>query len=105
MDMQKLILVGRATKDAESIAAKSGKNFAVFTVAVNRYLGKDKGEEATFYDCIVFSEKTVEKAAEKIRKGDVVIVEGRPEAEAYLSKENEAKGQLKVIVDDWQVLK
>jgi single-strand DNA-binding protein len=105
MDMQKLILVGRAVKDAETFDTKKGKKFAVFTLAVNRYLGKEKGQEATFYDCVMFNDKTAEKVTERVKKGDVVLVEGRPDAEAYLSKENEPKAKLKVIVDDWQALK
>ncbi len=105
MNMQKLILLGRATKDAELIDAKSGKQFAVFSLAVNRYLGKERGEEVQFYDCVVFSKKDVEKAGTLIKKGDLVAVDGRPEAEAYLSKEGEPKARLRVVTDDWQLIK
>ncbi len=105
MDVQKLYLVGRATKDAEAFDAKSGKKFAVFSLAVNRFLGKEKEPEVNYYDCILFNEKVVAKAIEKIKKGDKLLIEGRPEAEAYLSKDNEPKAKLKVFVDDWQVLK
>lgn len=105
MNMQKLILLGHATRDAENKEAKSGKDYATFGMAVNRYLGKEKGADTTFYECIVFGKKQVEKVAEKIKSGDLVLVTGRPEAEAYLSKEGEAKSKLTVFVDDWQALK
>ncbi len=105
MNMQKLLLLGRATKDAEIITSNAGKDFGVFSVAVNRYLGKEKGNEPTFYECVMFNASRTEKLVEQVKKGDLIIVEGRPEADAYLSKEGEAKSKLKVIVDDWQVLK
>ena len=105
MNMQKLILLGRATKDAELVDAKSGKQFVAFSLAVNRYLGKERGEETHFYDCVIFPKKDAAEKAEKIKKGDLVAAEGRPEAEAYLSKEGEPRARLKVIVDDWQAIK
>src|SRR5689334_2704305 len=104
MNIQKLILLGRATKDAEAVQEK----FIAFSVAVNRYVGKpktkDREQEVTFYECLSFG-KEVSKRAALIKKGDLIVVEGRPEVEAYLSKEGEAKATLKVLVDDWQVLK
>jgi single stranded DNA-binding protein len=105
MDMQKLILLGRATKDAEKIASKSGKGFAKFGMAVNRYLGTDKGSEVTFYECLVFGDKHAEKAAESIKKGDLLTLDGRPQAEPYLSKDGEAKAALTVVVNSWSLLK
>lgn len=107
MDMQKLILMGHATHDAELIAAKKkgGKDFAKFGMAVNRYLGKDKGNEVTFYECLLFGEKSINSAKDKIKKGDLITVDGRPQAEAYLSKDGEAKANLVVLVDNFRVLK
>ena len=105
MNMQKLLLLGRATKDAELIEAKSGKPFVAFSLAVNRYLGKERGEETQFYDCVIFTKSDVEKAATTIKKGDLIALDGRPEAEAYLTKEGEPKATLRVVTDDWQVIK
>lgn len=105
MDMQKLILVGRATKDAETISSKTGNDFVVFTIAVNRQL-KGKDSEASFYDVVAFgSESRVQKASEIVKKGDRMLVIGRPEAEAYSSKSGEAKARVKVIADEWDSLK
>lgn len=104
MDMQHLIVFGRAVKDSELLESKKGKKFAVFTVAVNRYLGKDKESEVTYYDCLCFL-PSAEKLVEKVKKGDRILVQGRPEAEAYTNKDNEAVGKLKVIVDSWDAVK
>lgn len=104
MNMQHLLLLGRSTKDAELIEGKSGRNFSVFSLAVNKYLGKERGEETTYYDCICFL-SNADKLAETVKSGDLVFIQGRPTAEAYINKDNEAVGKLKVIIDSWQVVK
>lgn len=101
--MQQLIVLGRATKDGEVLASKEGKNYAKFGVAVNEYLGTEKDERTTFYNVLIFN-KSHEKA-ERIKKGDFVMVEGRPEAEAYLSNEGEAKASMTVFANRWRLLK
>lgn len=100
MNIQKLILVGRAVNDAKVVNEKLG----TFSVAVNRFVAKEQ-HEVTFYECLTFGEVNI-KRLENLKKGDIVVVEGRPEAEAYLSKDKkEAKAQLKVICDNWQIAK
>lgn len=107
MDMQRIMLAGHVTKDAELISSKAGTNFAVFTLAVNRAFSKDteKQREANFYDIICFGEERAKVIESKVKKGDLVFVEGRPEAEAYTDKSGEPKAAIKVIVDTWQVIK
>ncbi len=105
MDLQKIILLGHATHDAETIESKNGKPFAKFGLATNRFLGKDKGSEVTFYECLVFGEKQIEKVTELIKKGDRITVDGRPNTDAYISKDGEAKAAVSVIVDYWNVMK
>ncbi len=105
MDMQHLFLVGRATKDAEEFTSKSEKKFSKFSLAINEYNAKTKEENATFYDVLVFG-KMSEKVVEKVKKGDRIMVQGRPEVEAYLSKKGkEPKASISVIAEDWKVMK
>lgn len=105
MDVQKLMLSGHTTHDAEKVNSKNGKDFVKFGVAVNRYLGKEKGNEVTFYECLEFSEKRAEKALETIKKGDRVLISGRPQVDPYLSKDGEAKAAMSVLIEGWELLK
>ena len=102
--MHQIILVGRSTKDAEEIKAKSKKSFAKFSLAVNEYRGKDLDEKVYFYDVLVFG-KGVESVIKTIKKGDLVTVMGKPEVDAYISKDKEAKGTITVLADSWRALK
>ncbi len=105
MNMQTLILLGHATKDAESISTKKKSNFTKFSIAVNEFNSKTKVEKSTFYDVLVFG-KQADTAFDKVKKGDMVMVVGRPEADAYVSKvTNEPKAQITVTADSWKVLK
>jgi small subunit ribosomal protein S2 len=45
MNLQQLMLMGKATKDAEILKSKEGKTYARFTVSVSEYLGKEKMEK------------------------------------------------------------
>ncbi len=103
MNLQQLLIMGRATKDAEVLESKEGRKYARFSLAVNEYLGKDRDERTTFYNCLIFN-KTSENAV-KIIKGDLVMVDGRPDVDAYISNEGEAKANLIVVADRWKVLK
>ena len=40
-----------------------------------------------------------------VNKGDLVMVDGRPDVDAYMSNEGEAKANLIVIAEKWKVLK
>jgi single-strand DNA-binding protein len=103
MSMQQLLVLGRATKDGEVLASKDGKNYAKFSVAVNEYLGAKKEERTSFFNVLIFN-KSYERV-DKVKKGDYVMVEGRPEADAYLSNEGEAKASMTVFANKWRVLK
>lgn len=106
MDMQHLMLLGRSVADSEIFESnsKEGRKFAVFTLAVNRYLGKGKDDEVTYFDCICFL-PSAEKLVEKVKKGDKVFVQGRPTPEAYINKDGQAIGKIKVVVESWDAIK
>ena len=103
MNLQQLLLMGRATKDAEVLDSKEGKKYARFSLAVNEYLNKTKESKSYFYNILIFNKTSVN--AEKIKKGDLVMVDGRPEVDAYLSNEGEIKGNIVVVANKWKLLK
>lgn len=103
MAMQNLMLLGRATKNCEVLESKTGSKYAKVGIAINDYSPKNKQEMASFYDVLILN-KSAERA-DKINKGDYLLIEGRPEAEAYIDKEGNAKATIKVFANKWRVLK
>ena len=75
--INRVVLVGRLTKDADLRYTSSGTAVASFTVAVNRQFTNQSGErEADFINCVAWR-KTAETLANFTRKGSLVGVEGR----------------------------
>ncbi len=105
MQLNLTLVAGRATKDSESFESKSKKTFTKFCLATNEYMGSEKEEKVTFYEVFIFN-NTKEAALSNIKKGDMVFVKGKVEAEAYLSKKDKKpKAKLNIITDSWSVIK
>jgi single-strand DNA-binding protein len=117
MDTHILIFTGRAVKDAEVLESKNGNSYAKFSVAVNEFYrteqkdAKGKGAKAektehdvTYYDCIVFGDKMTKAIGENVKKGTLMFIEGRPEFGAFLTKNNEPKPDITVIVNNWHTV-
>lgn len=101
MDKQFLVLFGHVTKDSEILITKEGgKKYLRFNLAIN---GAQKEDKTTYYSCLIFGEKIAEIAQSKIKKGTRVMVQGRPEPEAYVNKDGEAVPSVTVLVDEWAV--
>lgn len=81
--MNKVILLGRLTKDPDVKYTQSGKVVCSFTLAVNRpFLSKNGSREADFIPCVLWG-KMAETAGNSFAKGHRVLVEGRLQIRSY----------------------
>lgn len=83
---------------------KDERRVTNFTVAVNdRYTKKDgeKIKAVSYYNCSFWR---TEKMATHLKKGTLVELTGRIYANAYVSKEGEAKASLNCHVSDIKIL-
>lgn len=79
----KVILIGRLTKDPESRKTTNGNTNATFTLAVNRnYKTKDGEQEADYIGCSAWN-KLAEHISKYCSKGMLVAVEGRLQIRTY----------------------
>src|SRR5690606_40214233 len=77
--MNRVVLVGRLTKDPELRYTPSGVAVATFTLAVNRTFTNQSGErEADFINCVVWR-RPAENVANFLKKGSLAGVDGRSE--------------------------
>ena len=76
--MNKVLLIGRITKDLELRETKTGKKVCEFTIATNRVNGKD----ADFIDCMLW-DKQAENLVKYQGKGSLVGVSGEIRKETY----------------------
>lgn len=83
--MNRVVLVGRLTKDPDLRITPSGVPVATFTLAVNRSFTNNQGErEADFINCVVWR-KPAENVANFLKKGSLAGVDGKLQTRFYES--------------------
>ena len=75
--MNKVILIGRLTKDPELRYTSSNRPVTQITVAVNRTFTNQNGEREADFINVVIWDKQAENVAKYLTKGRLVAVEGR----------------------------
>jgi single-strand DNA-binding protein len=101
--MNRVILVGRITKDPEVKMTQSNIAVATFTLAVNRQFADQSGErQADFIQCVVWR-KQAENLARFVKKGALLGVEGRIQTRQY-EAENGMRYVTEVVCDSVQFL-
>jgi single-strand DNA-binding protein len=99
--VNKVILIGNATRDAELRHTRNGKAVSSLRLATNRQI---KGEEETQFHTIVCWDRLAETTAEYVKKGDSLYVEGRLQYRAYQDEEGKERGTCEIVADDVQFL-
>ena len=102
--MNRVVLVGRLTKDPEMRTATSGTTITSFTLAVdNRMKNADGSRGTTFIGCVCFAQRA-ETVAKFTKKGSLVGVEGTLNQRKYTRKDGSTASVIEVICDNVQFL-
>ena len=80
--MKSLIIKGRLTSDPELKNTSSATEYCDFTVAVDRYAGKDKEKETDFIPCRAWRQTAV-FVQQYFKKGQEIIVGGEIRFDKY----------------------
>ena len=99
--MNKVLMMGRLTKDPEITYAKSDQNKAIarYTIAINRVVKKDAEPAADFIPCVAFG-KSAEFAQKYLKKGTKLVVEGRLFQNSWVDAETKKnRSSINIIVD------
>ena len=100
--MNKVILVGRLTRDPELRATASGTPVASFSVACDRKFVK-QGEErkADFINCIAWRQ-SAEAISRYFKKGDRIAIEGSIQVRDWTDNDGKKHYATEVIVEAWE---
>ncbi|GGB09717.1 single-stranded DNA-binding protein [Macrococcus hajekii] len=102
--INRVVLVGRLTKDPEYRVTPSGVSVATFTLAVNRTFTNAQGErQADFLNCVVFR-KQAENVNNYLKKGSLAGVDGRLQSRSYDNQEGRKVYVTEVVCDSVQFL-
>ncbi len=89
--MNKVILMGRLTRDPEVRYTQSGKVVCQFTLAVDRFTTNAEGQrEADFVPIVVWG-KVGELCGNSLAKGSRALVDGRLQIRSYEAKDGSGK--------------
>ena len=101
--LNRVILIGRLTKDPELRYTPTGIAVCKFTLAVDRPRSQDRQNEADFISIIVWRQ-AAEASANYLRKGRLTAVEGRLQIRNYENNEGRRIYMTEVIADNVRFL-
>lgn len=98
--LNKVVLIGRLTKDPENKVFDNGNEVCTFTLAVDRNFKGQDGERATDFIPIVAWGKTAELCRKYLEKGRQTAVSGRIQARSYKAKDGTMRYVTEVIAGE-----
>lgn len=106
MNYNRIILVGRLTRDPESRVTPAGVPVTTFGLAVNRprsSQGDAQNQEVDYFNIVTWRQ-TAEFAANYLTKGRLVLVEGRLQVREYTNRDGQLTKAVEVVADTVQNL-
>lgn len=98
--MNKVIIVGRLTRDPEVRYTQSGKAVASFTVAVNRRFSRSDQQNTADFIPVVAWEKLAEICGNNLIKGSQVLVEGRLQVRNYDAQDGSKRYVTEIVAQE-----
>ncbi len=97
--MNRVVLIGRLTKEPELYYTKQGVAYARIYVAVNRGFRNSLGEQQVdFINCVVWR-KSAENVAEYCKKGSLVGITGRIQTSNYDDEQGKRIYRTEVVIE------
>ena len=102
--MNRVILLGRLTKDPEVRYTNNDKVVATFTLAVNRpYTSADGQRDADFINVVIWG-KQAEAIGNNVTKGQRLLVEGRLQIRSYEGKDGNKHWITEVVAHNFEFI-
>lgn len=97
--LNRVILMGRLTKDPELKQTQNNVSVATFSLAVDRNYQSDKDNKQTDFINIVAWRHTAEFVKKHFTKGQLVAVEGSIQTRSYQDKDGNNRTAFEVVAD------
>ncbi len=102
MDLNKVMLIGRATADPEMRTTTGGQNVVNFSLATGRVWKDDKGEKQskTEFHNIVAWRKLADIVGQYVTKGKQLYVEGHLQTRSWEGKDGNKRYTTEIVADN-----
>ena len=101
--MNKVLLVGRLTRDPELRTLPSGKPVTNFTVATNEYRSNGAGERTEYHNLVAWG-RLAEICGQYLSKGQLVDIEGRLQTRQWDDDAGVRHWKTEVVVNELEML-
>ncbi len=105
MNLNKVILAGRVVRDPESKSLPSGQQVSNFSLVTDRFYNDKNGQrqqQAEFHN-VVFFGKTAEIASQYLKKGSLVLIEGRIQTRTWQDADGNKRYKTEIIGERMQL--
>lgn len=97
--LNRVVLIGRLTRDPELRYLPSGQPVATFTLAVDRPFSGSQGERKADFIPVVAWRKLAEQVSQHLAKGRLVAVDGRLQIREYETQDGQRRRAVEVVAD------
>lgn len=106
MDLNKIMIIGRLTRDPETRTIPSGQTVATFSVATSRTWKDQSGQQQsqTEYHNVVAWRRLAEICAQYLKKGRQVYIEGHVQTRSWEDQAGVKKYRTEVVADNMIML-
>lgn len=101
--INRVVLVGRITRDPELRKTQSGLSTVSFTIACNRRFSGSQDQQADFINCVAWRQ-SADFMANYVKKGALLGVEGRIQTRNYEDQTGRKVYVTEVVADSVQIL-
>lgn len=102
--INRVVLVGRMTRDAELRNTTSGKEVASFSIAVDKkFKPQDGSPTADFFNCTAWGNQA-SFVTNYLGKGRLVAIDGRLQQRSYTTQDGQKRDVVEIVADDVQGL-
>ncbi|MGI5874734.1 MAG: single-stranded DNA-binding protein [Bacillota bacterium] len=102
--LNRIVVIGRLTRDPELRSTSNGVAVATFTVAVDRNFSNNRGERETDFIPVVVWRGLAETCGRYLSKGRLVGVEGRLQIRNYEANDGSRRTIAEIVADNVQFL-
>ncbi len=106
MNLNKIFILGRLTRDPEQRTMPSGRSISNFGMATNRvWTNKDSGEkqeQVEFHNVVVFG-KLAEICNQYLTKGQLVLIEGRIQTRSWEDQGGNKRSRTEIVAESMQM--
>jgi single-strand DNA-binding protein len=104
-DLNRVMLIGRLTRDPELRQTNTGTSYCRFSIANNRSYttGGDRKEETSYFNCVAWG-RQAELINQYAKKGKQLAVDGRLQQRSWQNQEGKSQSAVDVIAERVQFL-